>query len=93
MASRWRRRRVCELHADGASQMVALRDISGGGAWLDTRHPPQLGEQVELRHPHAGSIIARVSDISEGGIRISFDRQESAVSFALAAIAADMTRD
>ncbi|KKC27617.1 hypothetical protein WP12_02100 [Sphingomonas sp. SRS2] len=93
MASRWRRRRVCELRAEGMAQMVALRDISGSGARLDTRHPPALGAQVELRHPHAGSIIARVSEIGEGEIRISFDRQEGSVAFALGAIAADMTRD
>jgi hypothetical protein len=93
MASRWRRRRLCELLADGTSQMVALRDISGGGARLDTCQPPALGSQVELRHPHAGSITGRVSAIGEGDIRISFDRQEAAIAFALGAIAADMTRD
>jgi hypothetical protein len=93
MASRWRRRRVCELLADGRSRKVALRDVSGGGALVDTGDPPALGSPVELRHPHAGSIVGRVSAIHEGGIRISFDRQEGAVAFALGAIAADMTRD
>lgn len=93
MASPWRRRRVCELRVDGTSQMVALRDISGSGARLDTPQPPQLGTQVELHHPHAGSITARVSEIGEGEIRLSFDRHERAIAFALAAIAADMTRD
>lgn len=93
MASRWRRRRVCELHADGMSQMVALRDISGNGARLETRQPPPLGTQVELRHPHAGAIVARVSEVGLGDIHVSFDRQERAVAFALGAIAADMTRD
>ena len=93
MASRWRRRRLCELRADGATQIVALRDISGSGARLDTPQPLPLGTQVELRHPDAGSISARVSEIGENEIRISFDRQERAVAFALGAIAADMTRD
>ena len=92
MASRWRRRQVCELFADGTSQLVALRDISGSGARLETDRPPALGSQVELRHPEAGSIVGQVSAIGEGHIRISFDRQEAAVAFALGAIAADMTR-
>jgi hypothetical protein len=73
--------------------MVALRDISGSGARLDTRQAPPLGTHVELHHPHAGSIIGRVSEIGEHDIRISFDRQERAVAFALGAIVADMTRD
>lgn len=73
--------------------MVALRDISGNGARLDTGRPPALGSQVELRHPEVGSIGGRVCAIGEGHIRISFDRQEAAIAFALGAIAADMTRD
>lgn len=93
MASRWRRRQVCELIASGEAQSVALRDISGNGARLDTLHPPAVGTQVELRHPHAGSILAHVSEVGEGAIRIRFDRQEASVAFALGAIAADMTRD
>ena len=93
MASRWRRRRICELRADGTRQKVALRDISGRGAVVETRDAPALGAQVELRHPDAGAIVGRVSEIGEGQIRISFDRQEAAVAFALGAIAADMTRD
>ncbi len=73
--------------------MVALRDISGSGARLDTSHPPALGSEVELRHPHAGSIIGRVSEIGLDQIRISFDGQEAAVAYALDAIVSDMTRD
>ena len=93
MASRWRRRRLCELRAGDVVQTVSLRDISGSGARLDTRQPLPLGTLVELRHPDAGSISARVSEIGENEIRISFDRQERAIAFALGAIAADMTRD
>ena len=93
MASRWRRRRICELHAGGTSHKVALHDISGSEARIDIDQPPALGSEVELRHPYAGSITGRVSDICERGIRISFDRQEAAVAFALGAIAADMTLD
>lgn len=92
MASRWRRRRVCELRAGGACQMVALRDISGSGARLDTGNPPPLGTQVELIHPDAGSISGRVTELSQRDIRISFDVSECTIAFALNAIAADMTR-
>lgn len=93
MASRWRRRRLCELLVDGISQVVALRSVSGNGAWLETSQPPALSSQVELHHPHAGSITGRVSAIAEGEIRVSFDRLEAAVAFALGAIVADMTQD
>jgi hypothetical protein len=93
MASRWRRRRICDLLTDGQSRKVALRDVSGSEARIDIDRPPSLGSVVELRHPFAGSITGRVSDISETGIRIRFDRQEAAVAFALGAIAADMTLD
>lgn len=92
MASRWRRRRVCELRAGGTFQMVALRDISGSGARLDTGNPPPLGTQVELVHPDAGSISGRVTEISQRDIRISFDVSERTIAFALNAIATDMTR-
>ena len=93
MASRWRRRRVCELRIGDTVQNGALRDISGNGALLEIGEPPALGAMVELRHPDAGTIIGRVSEIGEGQVRLSFDRQENAVAFALGAIAADMTRD
>lgn len=92
MASRWRRRRVCELRAGGLSQMVALRDISGSSARLDTGNPPPLGTLVELIHPDAGSITGRVTELSQRDIRIGFDVSERTIAFALNAIAADMTR-
>lgn len=93
MASRWRRRRVCKLHEGETFQMVALRDVSGKGALLESRTPPPLGSRVELRHPDAGTIAGWVSEIGEGQVRISFDCHEEAVAFALGAIAADMTHD
>jgi len=92
MASRWRRRQVCTLLVDNRSTSVALRDISGSGACLDTAEPLPIGTLVELRHPHAGSIYATVSGLVAGGVKVSFDRQEAAIAFALGAIAADMSR-
>jgi hypothetical protein len=93
MASRWRRRQVCELRIGDRVHTVALRDISGKSALLEIGEAAALGTEVELRHPHAGAIAGQVSEIGEGRVRISFDRQEKAVAFALGAIVADMTRD
>ncbi|MDB5685445.1 MAG: hypothetical protein JWR77_34 [Rhizorhabdus sp.] len=92
MASRWRRRRFCVLRAAERQTTAALRDISGSGAWLETRDPPALGAVVELQHPDAGSIMARVSGVALDGVRLSFDGDEHAVAFALGAIVHDMTR-
>ncbi|ATE67297.1 hypothetical protein COO09_01320 [Rhizorhabdus dicambivorans] len=92
MASRWRRRTVCDLISDEGCRTVALRGIDGRGARLDSDDPPALGSRVELRHPDAGTIQATVSEIGRGMLRISFDGTEAAIAFALAAIASDMTR-
>ena len=93
MASRWRRRQVCALiDGDGRQWQVALRMIDGRGARLEGGPPPALGTSVELVHPEAGAIGATVSEIGTGCFRIRFDDSERAVAYALAAIAADMTR-
>jgi len=91
MASRWRRRRVCTLVVDGRGHKVALRDISGTGARIDTDLDLLLGRSVELHHPDMGAIVGSVSEIREGGASLRFDGNEAAVAFALGAIAADMT--
>jgi hypothetical protein len=91
MASPWRRRRVCQLIIDGIALPVALRHIDARGARLDIATPLALRSPVELRHPDAGTIRARVSEIGDGSIHIAFDGNEAAVAFALAAITADMT--
>lgn len=91
MASPWRRRRMCVLLAGGAAP-AALREISAAGAFLETALRPRLGSAVELRHPEAGAIEGRVSAVAENGILIHFAETEQSVAFALAAIAADMSR-
>ena len=91
MASRWRRRRMCMLVADSAAP-AALREISAAGAFLETNARPPLGASVELRHPEAGSIAGRVCALASDGIGVAFVRGERSVAFALAAIAADMSR-
>ena len=91
MASRWRRRRMCVLIAD-APAPAAMREINAGGAFLETNARPPLGASVELRHPHAGSICGQVRSIADDGVGISFTYGEQSVAFALAAIAADMSR-
>ena len=91
MASRWRRRRMCILVA-GAAAPAALRAISASGAFLETNARPALGDPVELRHPEAGAIEAIVRGIAPDGVELAFHCSETSVAFALAAIAADMTR-
>jgi hypothetical protein len=91
MASRWRRRRMCILVA-GAPSPAALRTISASGAFLETTSRPDLGDRVELQHPEAGTIAATVRSLSPDGVELAFPLGEASVAFALAAIAADMTR-
>lgn len=91
MASRWRRRRMCVLVA-GDVAPAALRDISATGAFLETSARPLVGAEVELRHPEAGIISARVHAVGDAGVALGFDYGERSVAFALAAIAADMSR-
>ncbi len=91
MASRWRRRRMCVLVADQAAP-AALREITATGATLETSARPLIGAIVELRHPDAGAIPARVRAVGDDGVALGFDYGERSVAFALAAIAADMSR-
>lgn len=91
MASRWRRRRMCVLIA-GAPAPAALRSVSASGAFLETNARPALGDSVQLRHPEAGSIAATVRSLAPDGVELAFARTEASVAFALAAIAADMSR-
>ncbi len=91
MATRWRRRRMCLLVA-GAPAPAALRTISASGAFLETRVQPALGEAVELHHPEAGAIAATVRSLAPDGVELAFPLGEASVAFALAAIAADMSR-
>jgi len=91
MATRWRRRRMCILVA-GAPAPAALRTVSASGAFLETNARPALGDSVELRHPEAGAIDAIVRSLAPDGVELSFLCSEASVAFALAAIAADMTR-
>lgn len=91
MASRWRRRRMCVLIADNPCP-AALRQVSAAGAFLETNARPGLGASVELHHPDAGAIEGRVSSLADDGIGLAFITSERSVAFALAAIAADMSR-
>ena len=91
MASRWRRRRMCVLIA-GAPAPAALRSVSASGAFLETNARPALGDKVQLRHPEAGAIAATVHSLAPDGVELAFARTEASVAFALAAIAADMSR-
>lgn len=91
MATRWRRRRMCVLVAD-APAPAALRTIDATGAVIETSVNPALGAAVSLRHPDAGEIGARVAAIAADSVTVHFDIGPRSVAFALAAIAADMSR-
>ena len=85
------RRPLCLLLAD-RPMPVAIREISGAGAWIETSVRLAPGARVQLRHPQAGTIAGEVVGHDREGLRIAFDRSETAVAFALAAITADMSR-
>lgn len=91
MATRWRRRAMCILLA-GNPAPAALRDVSGRGAFLETNARPAPGTEVELLHPEAGAIVGTVRALAADGVQLDFACSERSVAFALAAIAADMTR-
>ncbi|MEA3001232.1 MAG: hypothetical protein QOH81_20 [Sphingomonadales bacterium] len=91
MASPWRRRRMCVLIA-GAPAPAALRTISATSAFLETNLRPALGSRVELHHPEAGAIEGAVEAVCRDGVRLRFVCTEQSVAFALAAIAADMSK-
>ena len=85
------RRPLCLLLAD-RPMPVALREVSGAGAWIETSARLEAGVRVRLRHPQAGTISGEVVGHDKEGLRLAFDRSEAAVAFALAAITADMSR-
>ncbi|WBO24074.1 hypothetical protein [Sphingomonas abietis] len=85
------RRPLCLLLAD-RPMPVALREVSGAGAWIETHARLDPGTRVTLRHPQAGTIAGEVIGQDREGLQLAFDRSEAAVAFALAAIAADMSR-
>ena len=91
MVTRWRRRRMCVLVAGGPSP-AALREVSASGAFVETSARPEIGSRVELRHPEAGMIEGIVRALASDGVQLSFTCSEASVAFAVAAIAADMTR-
>jgi PilZ domain len=89
--ARFRSRRLCLIVAGTRCDAARLREISATGAALDTNARPPLGEAVRLKHPEAGEIAARVSRHTREGISLSFDLDDGAVSFAMLALATDMT--
>ncbi len=82
---------MCVLVADAAAP-AALRAIDATGAVIETSLRPALGAPVSLRHPDAGEIAARITCVSVDTVTIGFDIGAGSVAFALAAIAADMSR-
>lgn len=91
MATRWRRRQLCVLVANG-ERPAAIRTISASGAFIETACRPALGSVVALRHPEAGAIAGRVEAHHADGVSLRLDGSEAAMAFALSTIAADMSR-
>jgi len=85
------RRPLCLLLAD-RPRPVALREVSGAGAWIETHAQLDPGTSVTLRHPQAGTVSAEVIGQDRQGLQLRFDRSEASVAFALAVIAADMRK-
>jgi hypothetical protein len=82
---------MCVLIAEHPAP-AALREISATGAFVETNARPPLGSAVELHHPEAGAIEAIVRSLADDGISLSFACSEQSMAFAMAAIAADMSR-
>lgn len=91
MATRWRRRRMCILECD-APAPAALEALSARRARLRCSARPAPGSSVSLRHPCAGEISGRIERADGSHVEMTLAGDEAAVGFALAAIAADMTR-
>ncbi len=91
MASRWRRRRMCLLIADGPAP-AALTSVSACAASLETHVRPEIGTCVRLQHPEAGAIEGEVIALGANGLTLGFALSERSVAFALAATIADMSR-
>lgn len=89
--TRYRSKRVCVLVAGTRRDAARMRNVSAAGATLETLSRPPLGDIVSLQHPEAGEISARVSRHTRDGIGLSFEVDEAAVSFAVLALAIDMT--
>jgi hypothetical protein len=82
---------MCVLIADSPAP-AGLREVCATGAFLETNARPEVGAQIELHHPEAGTIAGTVQSVASDGIRIAFACSENSVAFALAAITSDMSR-
>ncbi|TXG83011.1 MAG: PilZ domain-containing protein [Sphingomonadales bacterium] len=88
---RYRVESMCVIRDGEQSLAGRLQEISASGAYLVMRQRPDLGHKVTLSHPFAGEIGATVTRHDQYGCGLQFELGESAVGFALRAIAADMT--
>ena len=91
-AARYRVHALCMLLGDGAPASARMADISAAGTFLLTQSRPALGSRITLDHPEAGRIEVDVWRHEADGIALRFQLGDRAVSFALRAIAANMTQ-
>ena len=83
---------MCIVEA-GRPIPVALDHISGRSLHIHSNSPLMIGEKVTLNHPVAGAISGEIAARGNCGVEVRLAGDESAIAFALSAIAADMTCD
>jgi hypothetical protein len=88
---RFRGASLCVIVTESGETPARIRNISATGAFVETSARLGLDQIVRLRHPEAGEIPARVAGVAAGGAALAFTLGDPAATFALSAMAADMT--
>ncbi len=88
---RYRVESGCIIKAGADVLTGTLEEVSASGAYVHTEHRLPLGTLVSLQHPTGGHILASVVRLTANGFGVAFDLGEPSVTFALRAIAGDMT--
>ncbi len=81
----------CLYEVAGQSHGGTLVEVSASGAFIETRHPLQLGTLVVLIHETGGRICGSVARVNAEGFGMTFDLGEPSVTFALRTIAGGMS--
>lgn len=88
---RYRVESGCIIKAGKETLTGTLEEVSASGAYIVTDHRLPLGTLVSVQHPTGGNIMASVVRMTAAGFGVAFDLGEPSVTFALRAIAGDMT--
>jgi threonine synthase len=90
-ALRRRHAGMCVLMGDNP-MLAAIKEIASNGAVLETSSDPAIGSAVELHHPEAGVLSARVVERLKTGVRVAFSAGDRATRFALSVMTTDAKR-